>query len=130
MDEPLRSKTSTIDIYIKLAQFPILADKIRSRMRGEIFRRGIISKEEFESEIHQKALESQRREGVFDPFSHEPTAVWQERKSRIRDFQTDFYFGVNLPSSVFEQLVNDVLQDQPGVVQDFELSFNPELAPW
>ncbi len=130
MDKPLRTKTSTIDIYIKLAQFPILADKIRTRMREEIFRRGIIGKEEFESELHQKALESQKREGVFDPFAHEPTAVWQERKSRIRDFQTDFYFGVNLPSSVFEELVNDVLQDQPGVVRDFELSFNPELAPW
>lgn len=40
---PLRSRTSTIDIYIKLAQYPILADtKYAQRMREEIFRRGIM----------------------------------------------------------------------------------------
>jgi hypothetical protein len=130
MDAPLRSKTSTIDIYIKLAQYPILADNIRARMRDEIFRRGVISKEEFESEVRQKALESQRREGVYDPFGEERAGVWQERKSRIRDYQTDFYFGFNLPTSAFEQLVNEVLSNQPGQTLDVELSFNPELAPW
>jgi hypothetical protein len=35
---PLRSTTSTIDIYIKLAQYPILADQIRERMREEVFK--------------------------------------------------------------------------------------------
>ncbi|MFN2188450.1 MAG: PEP/pyruvate-binding domain-containing protein [Candidatus Promineifilaceae bacterium] len=130
MDEPLRSHTSTIDIYIKLAQYPILADTIRDKMREEMFRRGIISREEFDSEVQQKAVESQKREGVYDPFGREPTAIWQERKAKIRDFQTDFYFSINLPTSVFEQLVSDVLHDQPGTAQDLELSFNPELAPW
>ncbi|MGB3714217.1 MAG: PEP/pyruvate-binding domain-containing protein [Candidatus Promineifilaceae bacterium] len=130
MDDTLRSKTSTIDIYIKLAQYPILAEKIRARMRDEIFRRGVISKEEFEKEIRQKAIESQRREGVYDPFGQERAGVWQERKSRIRDYQTDFYFGFNLPTSVFEQLISETLSDQPGPTLDFELSFNPELAPW
>ena len=33
MNTPLRSVTPTIDIYIKLAQFPILCDLIRVRMR-------------------------------------------------------------------------------------------------
>jgi hypothetical protein len=99
-------------------------------MRDEIFRRGIISKEEFEKEVHQKAIESQRREGVYDPFGQERAGVWQERKSRIRDYQTDFYFGFSSPTSVFEQLVNETLSDQPGPTLDFELSFNPELAPW
>lgn len=130
MEAPLRSTTSTIDIYIKLAQYPILADKIRSLMREEIFRRGVVSKEEFETEVHQKAIESQRREGVYDPFGQEHPGVWQERKVRIRDFQTDFYFGFNLPTSLFEQLVSEVLSDQPGPTHDEELSFNPELAPW
>jgi len=68
MELPLRSTTSTIDIYIKLAHYPILATDIRARMREEIFRRGIISKEDFENEVKQKAIESQKREGVFDPF--------------------------------------------------------------
>jgi hypothetical protein len=130
MDEPLRSKTSTIDIYIKLAQYPILADQIRARMREEIFRRGITSKEEFELEVQQKAIESQRREGVYDPFGREPAAVWQERKAKIRDYQTDFYFGINLPTTVFEQLISEVLSYQSDSDLEVELSFNPELAPW
>jgi len=130
VDEPLRSKTSTIDIYIKLAQYPILADGIRSRMRDEVFRRGIISQVDFEQEVRLKAIESQKREGLFDPFSKEPANVWQDRKARVRDYQTDFYFGFNLPTSLFEQIIQDVLQDQGSPPTGNELSFNPELAPW
>jgi len=130
MDKPIRSKTSTIDIYIKLAQYPILADGIRARMREEMFRRGIINPTDFEQEVKQKATESQKREGVFDPFSREPANVWQDRKARIRDYQTDFYFGFNLPTPIFEQIIQDVLQDQGSPSTVGELSFNPELAPW
>ena len=128
--QPLRSKTSTIDIYIKLAQYPILAEQIRDRMRQEIFRRGIISPDEFEEAVKEKAIESQRREGVFDPFTKEPTSIWQERKARVRDYQTDFYFGFNLPTTLFEQIVHEILREQPTPSDDEELSFNPELAPW
>ncbi|MGH2535858.1 MAG: PEP/pyruvate-binding domain-containing protein [Candidatus Promineifilaceae bacterium] len=130
MQEPLRSRTATIDIYIKLAQYPILAEKIRARMREELFRRGIISQEKFEAEVKERAVESQRREGLFDPFNQEPASVWQERKGRIRDFHTDFYFGHNFPSSIFDQIVQDVLNDQPSPSTSVELSFNPEIAPW
>ncbi len=130
MDEPLRSKTSTIDIYIKLAQYPILADKIREHMRDEIFRRGIISRGDFEAEVKSKAIESQKREGVFDPFSQEPASVWQDRKARIRAYQTDFYFGFNLPPNLFEQVIQKTLSDQPSPASEIELAFNPELAPW
>jgi hypothetical protein len=130
MHQPLRSKTSTIDIYIKLAQYPILADKIRARMREELFTRGIISREGFETEVKQMAIESQRREGLFDPFNEEPTSIWQERKARIRDFHTDFYFGHNLPIRIFEQIVQEILSQQPSPTPSFDLSFNPEVAPW
>jgi hypothetical protein len=130
MQKSIRSKTSTIDIYIKLARYPILAEKIRARMREEIFRRGIIGEQDFEVEVKQKAIESQKREGVFDPFAEEPTAIWQERKARIREYQTDFYFGRNLHTSIFEQIIAEVLEDQPTSTSDTELSFNPELAPW
>ncbi|MCI0396856.1 MAG: PEP/pyruvate-binding domain-containing protein [Chloroflexi bacterium] len=130
MDEPLRSKTATIDIYIKLAQYPILAEKIRLRMREELFRRGIISKTDFEAEVKLKAMESQIREGLRDPFNEEPAATWQKRKAFIRDYHTDFYFGHNLSSQLFEQIVQEVLNDQPSPSPSVELSFNPELAPW
>ena len=130
MEEPLRSKTSTIDIYIKLAQYPILAGEIRAQMRNELYRRGIISREEFEEEVKGKAIESQKREGLFDPFGQEPAAVWQERKAKIRDFQTDFYVGHNLGTVIFEQIVQEVLANQASPSPSEELSFNPEIAPW
>lgn len=128
---PLRSRTSTIDIYIKLAQYPILADSIRQKMRAEIFRRGIINEVDFEQEVEDKATESQKREGSYDPFNPEPPVIWQERKARIRAFHTDFYFGNNLPADLFEEVVETVLHGQRGMERPIlELSFNPEVAPW
>lgn len=126
----LRSTTSTIDIYIKLAQYPILADEIRERMREEIFKRGIVDEATFEQEVEQLALESQRREGVHDPFASEPPSVWHRRKARIRAFHTDFYFGYNLPAQLFDEIVREVLSQQDEAAEGPELAFNPEVAPW
>ncbi len=126
----LRSTTSTIDIYIKLAQYPILADQIRERMRQEIFRRGIVDEATFEQEVEQLALESQRREGVHDPFASEPPSVWHRRKARIRAFHTDFYFGYNLPAQLFDEIVREVLNQQDESADGLDLAFNPEVAPW
>jgi hypothetical protein len=126
----IHTSTSTIDIYIKLAQYPILCDQIRERMRQELFRRGVISEEAFESEVRQLAIESQRREGIHDPFSMEPTPIWQQRKERIREFHTDFYFAYNLPRKLFEQIIEEVLQQQPQPAEARTLAFNPEIAPW
>lgn len=130
MNGSLRSKTSTIDIYIKLAQYPILCDEIRVRMREELFRRGITTQAEFEAEVKEKAIESQRREGVMDPFNQEPANLWQKRKERIRDFHTDFYFGHNLPHQLLDRIIQEVLSNQPAPTNVVELTFNPELAPW
>ncbi len=127
---PLRSPTATIDIYIKLAQYPILADQIRLRMREELFRRGIISQDEFEREVKEKAMESQRREGLHDPFGQEEAHIWQRRKERIRDYQTDAYFANNLGSVLLEQIIGEVLHNQPSPTDSEELTFNPEIAPW
>ncbi|MCO5195041.1 MAG: PEP/pyruvate-binding domain-containing protein [Anaerolineae bacterium] len=125
----LRSRTSTIDIYIKLAQYPILADKIRKRMREEVFSRGIIKQEDFEAEVKQQAIESQYREGLFDPFSEEPATVWRKRKARIRAFHTDYYFAYNLPLSLFDEIVHEVVQSK-HTQTELMLAFNPEIAPW
>ncbi len=127
---PLRSITPTIDVYIKLAQYPVLAERIRVRMREELFRRGIIDPEAFEREVKEKAIESQRREGLHDPFGQEQTNIWQKRKSRVRDFQTDAYFANNLSLSLLDQIIEELRQTQPGQNGSIELTFNPEIAPW
>lgn len=127
---PLRSTTSTIDIYIKLAQYPVLCDQIRARMREEIFKRGIISEEKFEEEVERQAIESQKREGMYDPFNEEPANLWHKRKSRIRALHTDFYFGYNLPPDLFETIIQQVLGQQASAAEIHDLGFNPEVAPW
>ncbi len=128
--QSLRSITPAIDIYIKLAQYPILADDIRLRMREELHRRGVINQADFEHQIKNLAIESQRREGLESPYTQEEESVWELRKKRIRDTHTDAYFADNLGIALLEQLINEVLSDHPESRQTLDLNFNPELAPW
>lgn len=127
---PVRSITPTIDVYIKLAQYPILADTIRMRMREELFRRGVVSQAEFEREVKELAIESQRREGIGEPFLHEESEKWQLRKDRIREVHTDAYFANSLGIALLEQIINEVLSKRPVQSESTDLTFNPEIAPW
>lgn len=127
---PLRSTTPAIDIYIKLAQYPILADAIRERMRQELFRRGKIDEEKFEREVREQAIESQRRERLTDPYGQEPADIWNKRLARVRDYHTDAYFADNLGAALLDQIVQEILQHQPAPTDSPGLTFNPEIAPW
>ena len=128
MTLPLPSSDNVLNIYLTLSQYPILGHRIRSRMRKEMFDRGIISQEDFESEARQKAIESQDREGLQNPYGEESTEVWEKRLSRIRASLTDFYFGYNLPFTDFERIIREVLTERGRNELDF-VWFNPELAP-
>jgi Pyruvate phosphate dikinase, AMP/ATP-binding domain len=130
IDTPLKSTTAAIDTYVKLAQYPILADRIRIRMREELFQRGVINQEAFEAEVRENAIESQKREGLQDPFSQEEANQWQRRKERIRDYLTDAYFAFNLGSTLLNQIIAEVRSAQPMPTETAELTFNPEVAPW
>lgn len=115
-------------LYLELREYPILSDEIRKRMREEMFRRGVIRLEQFEDEVRAKAVVSQERERLHNPLQNELAEVWELRVSRVRDMLTDFYFAHNLPHSIFETIVADVLGERNK--QELILSFNPELAPW
>jgi hypothetical protein len=118
-----------LELHLQIAQYPILGYRIREWMRQELFNRGVITPERFEREVIEKAVLSQHREGLSDPFGQESEEVWQERVSQIRDHLTDFYFAYNLPHSLFEGIVRAVLAERlPG--RGIALPFNPELAPW
>jgi hypothetical protein len=118
-----------LTIYLELTRYPILAARIRERMRRELFQRRVISPEAFESEVREKAIESQAREGLSDPFAEEPPDIWSTRLAITRDHLTDFYFAYNLPHDVFEDIVRQTLADRlPS--EEVILSFHPELAPW
>lgn len=117
-----------LELYLQISQYPILARRIRERMRAEIFGRGVISPVQFEEEVKEKAVMSQRREGLRDPFAQESIDVWRRRLEQIRDHLTDFYFAHNLPHTLFERIVRDVLAERAPEPEG-SLSFNPELAP-
>ncbi|MGC9467037.1 MAG: PEP/pyruvate-binding domain-containing protein [Anaerolineae bacterium] len=117
-------------VHIRLAQYPILAPKIRALMRRELFNRGIISSRALEAETRQKAIISQHREGLSDPFGEEPERIWNERMSVIRDQLTDFYFAYNFPPERLDDLIERVLTDaRSSEIPPLTLTFNPELAP-
>lgn len=125
-----RSKTPAIEIYVKLAQYPILSDKIRMQMRQELFDRGIVTPSDFELEVKNLALDSQRREGLNDPYSQEDESNWQRRLATVRDIHTDSLFANNLGVKLLDQLIETVLQPNEGVNPKIDLTFNPEIAPW
>jgi len=126
---PSSSSDRTLDIYLSLAQYPILGNTIRARMRRELFSRGVISQPTFEAEVRDKAIRSQALEGLNNPFTEEPVEVWELRQMRVREYLTDFYFAYNLPHELFEQLVRQVLSERGSVEKELLISFNPELAP-
>jgi len=128
--QPLRTATPTIDIYIRLAQFPILADRVRERMRQELYRRGIADPDTFEREVRDQALASQRREGLGDPYYEEDSSAWNLRLERLRDYHTDAIFANHLGMSRLDQLVEEVLSSRPAADDAMPISFNPEIAPW
>jgi hypothetical protein len=118
-----------LTLYLELTQYPILAGRIRERMRREIFRTGVISQEALEAEVQEKAIQSQQREGLVDPLKQEHPDTWAQRLALIRDNLTDFYFAYNLPHERFVEIVRKTLSER-SPTQEVVLTFHPELAPW
>lgn len=116
-------------IHLALSQYPILRSRIRSRMRKELFLRGIISAEEFKLQVREQSISSQSREGMLDPFGEEPEDVWRTRLSRMRSYLTDFHFAHNLSFELFDEIVKNVLKERGAIDGDWIEDFNAELAP-
>ncbi|MCB0239229.1 MAG: hypothetical protein KDH08_11440, partial [Anaerolineae bacterium] len=97
-DDPDGQLPKVMEIYLQLANYPILGERVRGKMRREIFARGIVTREVFEAEVEERAIASQQREGIDDPYSAENIKTWERRKQFVRDYLTDFYFSYNLPA--------------------------------
>ncbi|MFT3893088.1 MAG: PEP/pyruvate-binding domain-containing protein [Anaerolineales bacterium] len=121
-----------LEIYLLIAQYPMLASDIRRRMRAELFRRGIITPQRFDAEVKEKAIQSQQREGMFNGFVEENAEQWDLRWSRVRRTLTDFYFAYNLPIEILHNILDELRMPQAdgrSIAPDHSLPFNPELAP-
>ncbi|MCC6189656.1 MAG: hypothetical protein IT318_11525 [Anaerolineales bacterium] len=117
-------------LYLQIAQYPILARFIRQRMREELFSRGIITPGTLEQEARAKAIDSQYREGLSNPYAEEDDQAWQQRLAHVRDTLTDFYFAYNLPIDLFQRIVHSLITERgTRPAGDVRLTFNPELAP-
>ena len=84
-----------VQVYSQLSHYPILAPQIRERMREELFRRGIVRPDRLEEEVKDRAVISQKREGLNNPMFEEDEGIWLQRLRFIRDYLTDFYFAHN-----------------------------------
>jgi hypothetical protein len=126
---PAENGERQFDIYMALSQYPVLADKIRARMRRELYERGIISPQQFESEARAIAIQTQQLEGLHNPYGEEPAEVWEYRLARVREVHTDMIFSRYLSFELFEQLVWEVLSERGVQAQSPTLAMNPELAP-
>src|SRR5512136_3043197 len=115
-------------IYLQIANYPVLGQEIRRRMRAELFRRGVITPESLEKEVREKALLSQRREGVAGQIGQDEPH-WEQRKQTIQDHLTDFYFAYNFPLELFQNIISELLAGRSVSPDDLDLHFNPELAP-
>jgi hypothetical protein len=124
-----RDVPKVMRIHLLITQFPIKAAEIRRKMREELYRRGVISQLRLEQEAREKAILSQRREGILNPMEEETPETWDRRMGQIRDYLTDFYFAYNLPQYAFDQIVEQVV-GRHHADGDFLLTYNPELAPW
>ncbi len=122
-----------LSIHLELLQYPILGKKIRQRMREEIFNRGVITPDRFETEVKDKAMQSQHREHVI-PAIEEPVERWEERLAKVEEILTEFYYANNISQAEFMRLVEDTLaqkappDSRPGT--HIYPNFNPEIAPW
>jgi hypothetical protein len=116
-----------LSIYLTLTEYPILSTRIRHIMRKQLFARGILSREAFDAEARQKAIQSQFKEGLHDPYGEEAADTWGERLRIVRDHMTDFYFAYNLPYEDFEKIVRLAISER-GEIPNL-ITFNPELAP-
>jgi hypothetical protein len=130
MSDSPRNTPPILSIYLQISRYPILAKQIRRRMREELYRRGIITRERLEAEVKEKAESSQRREGLTDPLAEERSEIWEQRLGQIRDQLTDFYFAYNLPLGLFESLTGELLAERNVRRGESGIPlFNPELTP-
>ncbi len=129
MTLPFSSADPSFRIFLSLAQYPILQNRIRALMRQELFKRGIFSSAEFNGQVRQQAIDSQNREGLSDPFGEEPEDVWLARLERVRDYMTDLHFANNLSYELFEEIVRRVLEETGAEHEQWLANWNAELAP-
>jgi hypothetical protein len=113
-----------------ISRYPVLADRIRKRMRRILQKKWKISDDFLRSEASKKALEDQKREGIDDPVSQESADRWNDRVREHFRQMTDYYFACHFSLSTAIKIVDDIkfvnlqlqemidMEDTPFELQD------------
>ena len=129
MDFLPNSSERLLSVILTLGQYPILAPRIRARMREELFLRGIIDSRTLETQVNEEAIQTQRVEGIENPYTQEAKEIWEARLSAVRNQMTDLLFSRHLTYDLLEGLISEVMEERGLPAVDFHLAINPELAP-
>ena len=129
MDFLPNSSERLLSLMLTLGQYPILAPRIRTRMREELFRRGIIDTQTLEAQVLDEAIQTQRVEGIQNPYTQEPNEIWETRLVAVRNQLTDLLFSRHLSFELLESLIGEVMEERGMPASDLHLAINPELAP-
>ncbi len=129
MDFLPNSSERLLSLTLALSQYPLLAPRIRARMRNELFTRGIVLQRDFESQVREEAIQTQKLEGIADPYNMEAADLWELRKAILREQLTDLIFSRHLPFELLETLIGEVLKERGVPSEQMHLAINPELAP-
>ena len=129
MDFSPNTSEKLLNTTLALMQYPILATRIRLRMREELFKRQIIDSKTFEERVRDNAIQSQQLEGLGNPFNEETTDLWETRVTILRNHLTDLLFSRHLSFELLETLIKDVLNERGISSNEMLFAINPELAP-
>ena len=129
MDFKANTTEKLLNIVLALAQYPMLGARIRMRMREELFTRGITDVKSFEAQVRDEAIQTQKLEGINNPYNQETTDLWETRKAILRDHLTDLLFSRHIPFEFLEKIIEETLNEQGISSLDVRLTINPEMAP-
>ncbi len=122
------SSDRILNIYLTLNRYPVLSSRIRARMRKKIFKDGIISRKDFNNKARDKAIYSQTREGLLDPFAEETSETWDLRLARVRDSLTDFYFSYSFSQEILQEIIDKILAER-GIALPELSEYNSDFSP-
>ena len=126
--QPLPTNALLARIYTVLGGYPILNTRIRAAMRRELFESGLIQPAEFEAQVRELAIDSQKRTGIAHPYDEEPGDTWDFRLNQVRDFYTDLVFSQFSNYKKLEEIINSVLAERGVQHSEAMLAGNPEVS--
>ncbi len=112
-----------------LAEYPILQDRIIEAMLNRLVHDQVFNLSEIQVLIREKAIRSQTREGLNNPFIQEGPAGWENRLSRVRANLIVEQYATQYSFDEFEETVDTIVQNRESTREPNFFWHNVEFAP-